>query len=213
MKRDIIHQLLDGDGSPEEQERLKAQIEADPALKQEYDNLAEALRTVETSERKPAPAFFTAEVMRRLPSRKATFGRRIRDFLFKSRMLRWNVATALATVGLVLLALMQVIQLQHRSVETAVVQPQERVVTVRMNFYAPQAHQVAVAGTFNKWKVDTDVLKRRDGGVWTIDIPLKPGIYTYMFVVDGKAWVTDPNAEAYRDDGFGYKNAVLRVKT
>jgi hypothetical protein len=34
-----------------------------------------------------------------------------------------------------------------------------------------------------------------------------------MFVVDGKAWVTDPKAETYRDDGFGNKNAVMRVRT
>ena len=90
---------------------------------------------------------------------------------------------------------------------------QESVVTVRLNLYAPQAKNVAVSGDFNKWRVDSDVMSRQDGGVWTIDIKLKPGVYTYMFVVDGKAWVTDPDAETYQDDGFGNKNAVMRVRT
>jgi anti-sigma factor RsiW len=211
--REIIHRVLDGDATPAEQQAMRDRIQTEPSLKKEFDGMVRALRSLETSERMPVPPFFTAEVMRRLPPRKTTFGRRVRDFLLKGRVLRWNMATALATIGLVILALTQVMRLQHRPVETAAVQPQEQVVTVRMNFYAPQAHQVAVAGTFNKWKADTDVLKRQNGGVWTIDIPLKPGVYTYMFVVDGKAWVTDPNAGSYRDDGFGYKNAVLRVKT
>jgi 1,4-alpha-glucan branching enzyme len=52
---------------------------------------------------------------------------------------------------------------------------------------------------------------RRDGGVWTVDIPLRPGVYSYMFVVDGTAWVTDPDAESFQDDGFGNRNAVVRV--
>jgi hypothetical protein len=32
-----------------------------------------------------------------------------------------------------------------------------------------------------------------------------------MFVVDGTAWVTDPDAESFQDDGFGNRNAVVRV--
>jgi 1,4-alpha-glucan branching enzyme len=90
---------------------------------------------------------------------------------------------------------------------------QEAGVTVRMNFYSPQAKQVSVAGDFNKWRTDALPMSRQDGGVWTIDLTLKPGVYTYMFVVDGKAWVTDPDAETYQDDGFGNKNAVMRIRT
>lgn len=39
----------------------------------------------------------------------------------------------------------------------------------------------------------------------------KPGAYAYMFVVDGDPWVTDPFADAYRDDGLGHRNAALRI--
>jgi 1,4-alpha-glucan branching enzyme len=87
----------------------------------------------------------------------------------------------------------------------------ESTITVRINFHAPEAKKVAIAGDFNKWKVDENILKRQDNGIWTIEIPLKPGAYNYMFVVDGKVWMTDPNAELYQDDGFGFKNSVLKV--
>jgi len=212
LNKEIIHRLLDNDLGLDEEKRLMEQVQADPALREEFDSLAKALRVVETSERMPAPPFFTAEVMRRLPLRKANLANRILGFLFKGRVFKWNMAAALATVGLVALVFTQVIQMHNRPVETAVVPQQDQVVTVMMNLYAPQAHHVAVAGTFNKWKVAENVLTKQENGVWTINIPLKPGEYNYMFVVDGKAWVTDPNAEAYHDDGFGYKNAVVSVK-
>jgi anti-sigma-K factor RskA len=213
LNKEIIHRLLDDDLGLDEEKTLMEQVQADPALQKEFDGLTEALRAVETSERIPAPPFFTAEVMRRLLPRKENLAKRMLDFLFKGRVFKWNMAAALATVGLVALVLTQVVHINNRNrpVETAVVPQQDQVVTVTMNLYAPQAHHVAVAGTFNKWKVAANVLTKQENGVWTINIPLKPGEYSYMFIVDGKAWVTDPNAEAYHDDGFGYKNAVVRV--
>jgi 1,4-alpha-glucan branching enzyme len=52
-------------------------------------------------------------------------------------------------------------------------------------------------------------MRRGQGGVWTVELPLAPGRrYEYMFVVDGR-WVTDPTAPASVDDGFGGQNAVL----
>ncbi len=215
LNREIIHKILDGELPDEQKKALMDRVQADPELKEEFDGFTRALRAVKTGGPGPVPPSFTAEVMKKLPQGKAAFGRRTWDFLFAGRMLRWNVATAIVTAGIAVIVLTQVIRLQHRPVETApetaMVPQQEQVVTVRMNFYAPEARHVAVAGTFNKWKVDADVLTKQENGTWTIDIPLRPGVYAYMFVVDGKAWVTDPNAESYRDDGFGYQNSVVRV--
>ena len=213
LDKEIIHRLLDGDLGPDEKTALIDQVQADPALKKELDGLTGALHAIEKSERMQAPPFFTAEVMRRLPARKATIGHRVRDFLLKGRVLRWNMAAAFAFAVLFALVLTQVVPTRNAPVETAMLQRKEQIVTVTMNLRAPQAKQVAVAGTFNKWKTDAHVLAKQENGVWTINIPLKPGEYSYMFVVDGKAWVTDPNAETYSDDGFGNKNAVMRVRT
>jgi hypothetical protein len=54
-------------------------------------------------------------------------------------------------------------------------------------------------------------MERSDGGVWTATIPLKPGRYQYMFVIDGKRWIADPLATEDAGDGFGSRNAVLDV--
>lgn len=213
LDKELIHKLLDGDLGPDEKKTLMDQVRSDPALKQEFDGLVGAIRTVETSERVAAPPFFTAEVMRRLPQRKPGIATRIRNFLFQGRVLRWNMATALASTALLALIVTQVVRTRQTPVETAAVMPQEQTVTVTMKLEAPQAHQVSVAGTFNKWNADSHVMTKQANGIWTISIPLKPGEYSYMFIVDGKAWVTDPNAESFRDDGFGNRNAVVRVRT
>ena len=88
--------------------------------------------------------------------------------------------------------------------------PVEGSTTVRLTFYAPQARTVSVAGDFNKWRTETDAMKGNDG-MWSIDLKLKPGVYSYSFIVDGKTWVADPGAESYQDDGFGSQNSILRV--
>ncbi len=212
--REIVHRVLDGDCAPEEKQALKERIEADPALKEEFETLSRLLKKVEGSERLTAPAFFTAEVMKRLPARKKSFLGQVREFLLRGRMLRWNMATALAGAAVAVLVLALAVRQGGRPpVRTVAETQQDQTVTVTMNLYAPEARHVSVAGTFNKWKTDANLLRQEKNGMWTVSIPLKPGTYTYMFVVDGKVWVTDPNAETYRDDGFGYKNAVLRVKT
>lgn len=74
------------------------------------------------------------------------------------------------------------------------------------------ANQIAVAGDFNGWNTSANQLEDPEGdGIWTGKMYLKPGRYEYMLVVDDSKWVTDPNAKAYVDDGFGSKNAVLFI--
>ncbi len=97
----------------------------------------------------------------------------------------------------------------HRREAVAHSQPASASVLARLALRAPQARQVAVAGDFNGWNPDTARMRRGQGGVWTVEIPLTPGRrYEYMFVVDGH-WVTDPEAPASVEDGFGGRNAVL----
>jgi hypothetical protein len=206
----IVDEVLDNEMDGEQRQALMDRIMSDPALKEEYARTAGALDAIKTGKRITAPAFFTQEVMRRLPQPKPGLRERLGQFLFKGRQLRWNMATALAAVTVAVLVFTVAVRDRDTATDTALRQGR---VIVTMNLYAPDADRVAVAGTFNKWKTDANVLNKGENGYWTISIPLQPGDYTYMFVVDGRAWVTDPNAETYRDDGFGNKNAVLRVKT
>jgi hypothetical protein len=74
------------------------------------------------------------------------------------------------------------------------------------------AKSVTVAGDFNGWDVASTHLADTDrDGVWTGMVALRPGLHKYMFVIDGKRWVTDPEAERYLDDGFGMRNAVITI--
>lgn len=220
-ERDIMHKILDGDAGDDEKKIITRDMEADPGLKEEFIGLEKAVRMLETSERLEAPPAFTTEVMKRLTRRSPSLLDRVRDFLLGSRVLRWNMATALAAAVIVLVTVVVVSRMHREPAEptmTAISVPEsvpgepvtgESAITVRLTFHAPQAHSVAVAGKFNKWRTD-DEMKRIDGK-WSIDLKLKPGVYTYSFIVDGKSWVPDPGAESYVDDGFGSRNAVLRV--
>ena len=85
-------------------------------------------------------------------------------------------------------------------------------IPVRFVLPATGAHSVVVAGDFNAWRTDATPLVDDDGdGVFVGTVSLAPGTYDYMFVVDGERWVADPYASQYRDDGFGQRNAVLRL--
>jgi len=75
-----------------------------------------------------------------------------------------------------------------------------------------KTHTVAIAGDFNNWNPQTNILEDPEGdGVWTGTLRLEPGRYEYMFVMDGEKWFPDPNALRYVKDGFGNKNAILEI--
>jgi 1,4-alpha-glucan branching enzyme len=53
----------------------------------------------------------------------------------------------------------------------------------------PLATTVSVAGSFNNWAVDKDMLKKdKKTGLWTGKITLDAGDYEYKFVCDGQYW-------------------------
>ncbi len=81
-------------------------------------------------------------------------------------------------------------------------------VSYRFVIRAQDASQVCLAGDFNQWRVCEAPMRRVGEDLWSLSVNLQPGRYEYMFVVDGR-WVTDPNAIAHADDGFGNRNAVL----
>jgi len=58
----------------------------------------------------------------------------------------------------------------------------------------PLATTVSVAGSFNNWAVDADMLKKdKKTGLWGAKISLVPGDYEYKFVCDGKNWDAGDN--------------------
>lgn len=71
------------------------------------------------------------------------------------------------------------------------------------------ASDVALAGSFSEWQ-PTHHMQQTGDGLWTVLIPLTPGVHDYGFVVDGERWLADPYAP-HVDDGFGGINSRLTV--
>src|SRR2546421_146725 len=70
------------------------------------------------------------------------------------------------------------------------------------------AQKVCVAGSFNEWQPDRTPLVAVGNGRWVGNLPVKPGRYEYLFVVDGR-WMPDPNAKETVQNPFGGQNSVL----
>lgn len=211
-ERQLIHELLDGQLSSEKRRDLLDLVNSTPLLKKELDGLCSVIDMVEAGERLTVPPAFTSQVMRRLHAPKVSFRKRVSSFFFEARVLRWNMATAFVTLCLVVIATGVLLQMQKKGDIASGQYTLERATrTVTISFHAPQARKVSLAGDFNKWSAEKSLMKKESNGIWTLKVPLQPGTYHYMFVVDGEAWVSDPHAESYRDDGFGNKNSVLRV--
>jgi hypothetical protein len=89
---------------------------------------------------------------------------------------------------------------------TDAAQPQ---LLVQFRLQAADASDVRLAGSFTAWQPDYQ-LHEAAPGIWTITIPLSPGVHDYMFVVDGQHWIPDPDAQHVRD-GFGGVNSRIAI--
>jgi hypothetical protein len=208
-EREIIHKILDGDADENDKRVLVQGMDVAPDLRKELLGITNAVTMLEQSVRLEAPASFTTEVMKKLPRTRPSAFHRIRNFLFDRRVLQWNMATALAAAVIVLSSAVVLTRLSQEPAQPAA-DFAGTTALIRLTFYSPRARTVAVAGDFNKWKLNADALQQNNG-IWSIDLRLKPGVYAYSFIVDGNSWVPDPGAESYEEDGFGSRNAVLRV--
>lgn len=81
---------------------------------------------------------------------------------------------------------------------------------VKLVYYNPGAREVLLAGTFNDWQPHRTPMLRNSGGVWGVELLLKPGNYEYRFVVDGE-WRADPIATRSVANPFGGLNSLLTV--
>jgi hypothetical protein len=84
---------------------------------------------------------------------------------------------------------------------------------VRFVLVHSSAHSVTLTGSFNQWSTSSHALTRdQSSGVWSVVVPLPPGEYLFMYVVDGIQWISPEVAEDFVDDGFGVKNGVVVVR-
>jgi 1,4-alpha-glucan branching enzyme len=84
--------------------------------------------------------------------------------------------------------------------------------SVRFFIRAPAATSIAIAGTFNRWDAERDLLAGPDGkGIWSIRLKLPPGRHEYRYVINGTDWIPDPTAMTV-DDGLGGRNSVITIE-
>ena len=81
---------------------------------------------------------------------------------------------------------------------------------VHLEFCAPGAKEVSLAGSFNGWDAAALPMKKIGAATWAVDLELEPGRHEYRLVVDGR-WQEDPNATERTDNPYGGKNSVLLI--
>ena len=220
----LIQRFLDHDLTPEERVTFLQAVDADPSLLRRWLNMELVVAEAAQLPRLAPSARFLAQVQAKLAPASISLWDRLRAAVTVPRTLEWNLASAMAVACITVLAVVGLMRLgPERIVEvpvpvaggqaqTAPLAPgQETKVFVRLVLLQPGARSVSVAGDFNGWNPGQTQLERSEGGMWTATIPLKPGRYQYMFVIDGKQWLADPLAGEASGDGFGSQNAVLDV--
>jgi hypothetical protein len=208
---DRIHQHLEGDSAaalaPDERARAEA-------LRRTLDAAAAHLRAV------PAPDL-SARVMAALPPRapaRVPAWRAALGWLWNPRPVRLTFRPAYGFAGAAFAAVAALVVVpaldRDAPAPVAVTAPAAPsgapVVYVQFRLEAPQARQVALAGTFTGWQPSL-TLKESEPGVWTALVPLQPGVHDYVFVVDGSRWMPDPHAPQQVDDSFGGTNSRISL--
>jgi hypothetical protein len=164
------------------------------------------------------PADLEARIMRRirdqglepLPERPSSAARRALTAIWAPRELTLRLRPAYALAAAAALVLLFVLPEGPSGAgpEAAVQQPAQQIF-VQFRLDARDAQNVALAGSFSDWQPSYP-MQRASDGVWTIVLPITPGVHDYSFVVDGDRWVPDPYAPGI-DDGFGGVNSRLTL--
>lgn len=204
---DRLHRALDGELDREDLTPAEsAELDESTAL------LAGVLRSIPCD---PLPGM-GQEVVRKIGAmeRSARPGKTgMASWLWSSRTISVRPAYALAAAAVFAIAFSVRGTSSGTQAEPAKVAvasaPSEVLVHFRLE--APDARSVALAGDFSNW-APAHVMTRSGAGVWTVVVPLTPGVHDYSFIVDGEKWVPDPAAPA-KADGFGGMNSRIAVLT
>ncbi len=204
-----LHKALDGD-----LDRDDLSPDELTELRETESVIGDVLRAIPVS---PFPDLAPA-VLQRIQEREASRvvglrqnpgePRSLTEWLWRPRAISFAWRPAYALAAAVMLAVLVVAD--YLQPDRVALQGTQQVFT-QFLLKAPNAKNVALAGDFTGWQ-PAYTLTRSEPGVWTVVVPLEPGIHSYSFVVDGERWVPDPMAPGI-DDGFGGRNSRVAVLT
>ncbi len=87
---------------------------------------------------------------------------------------------------------------------------EEPLVVHQFTLYRKDITSLALVGEFNSWDDTATPMTEVSKGVWTVSVPLRPGVYQYQFIVDGTKRETDPAVPQVESD-FGSPNSVVTI--
>ena len=90
----------------------------------------------------------------------------------------------------------------------------DNTVKIRFELPAETAEQsIAIVGDFNEWDETKDLMKlNKKGGYWTKTLTFdQENEVQFRYLIDGKTWDNDADADRYVPNGFGTENAVLNL--
>jgi DNA-binding transcriptional MerR regulator len=201
-----IDKTLDADMAKQVDDHLKSCS----ACRKEYLELNDIISAVNSLSPQPAPENLTENIMAKILQKEiqiqTSWMDRIRKQISIPRLSFRLVSVAAVAVVAVFFAFTFI----FNTPDTYPICSAE--VQFSLKISDGKAHTVAIAGDFNGWNPQANILEDPEGdGIWTGTLKLEPGRYEYMFVLDGEKWFPDPNALRYVKDGFGNRNAILEI--
>ena len=201
-----IDQVLDAESTQTVEEHLKSCS----ACHEEYLKLKQVVSTLNSISPQPAPADFTQNIMAKISQEEIQIQSSWIDHLKRQISFPRLSFRMVGTATIAALVMFFAFTFIFNTPETSPICSAEVQFSLRIS--DSKAHTVAIAGDFNGWSPQANILEDPEGdGIWTGTLKLEPGKYEYMFVMDGEKWFPDPNALRYVKDGFGNKNAILEI--
>jgi hypothetical protein len=210
----LLNPYIDGILDKDTSTQIKTHLESCPDCRKEYLELKELISSLNilSTQSQPAPETLTQSIMTKITQEKIEIQSSWIDNLKKRitvpRLSFRLAGTAIATAAIIFFAFTFIFNIPS----TSPVCSSEVQFSLKLGDKAN--HIVAIAGDFNGWNHKNNLLEDSDGdGIWTGTLKLEPGRYEYMFVLDGKEWVPDPNALRFVNDGFGNRNSILKINS
>jgi len=77
---------------------------------------------------------------------------------------------------------------------------------------AMSANTVNLTGDFNNWDIESIAMKKVKSGEFSASVELEKGKeYQFRYVIDGKEWINETEADKFVSNEFHSENSVIIV--
>jgi 1,4-alpha-glucan branching enzyme len=77
---------------------------------------------------------------------------------------------------------------------------------------ASSSNRVNLAGDFNNWNIESIPMKKLKGGGFSVSVDLEKGReYQFKYLIDGRAWLNEAEADKNVPNEFQSENSVVIV--